>query len=172
MIRVLICDDQPVVCEGLRVILGSASAIDVVGVVHDGQQAVDAVVRLRPDLVLMDLNMPRHNGITATRTIRTRFPQVRVLVLTTYAADEWLFDAIRAGAAGYLLKDSTREALIAAIEGTMAGNSHVDPAVAGRLLSQLATDAMTWDSLIHTTYFDQPEVADMIAAHIVGKVRG
>lgn len=138
MIRVLICDDQQVVCEGLKTILGTASSIEVVGVVHDGQQAVDAVARQRPDVVLMDLNMPRHNGIVATRTIRTQFARVRVLVLTTYEADEWLFDAIRAGASGYLLKDSTREELIAAIEGTAAGRTHVDPAVAGRLLSQVA----------------------------------
>lgn len=138
MIRVLICDDQQVVCEGLKTILGTASSIEVVGVVHDGQQAVEAVKRLRPDVVLMDLNMPRHNGIVATRTIRTQFAQVRVLVLTTYEADEWLFDAIRAGASGYLLKDSTREELIAAIEGTAAGRTHVDPAVAGRLLRQVA----------------------------------
>lgn len=138
MIRVLICDDQQVVCEGLRTILGTAPSIEVVGVAHDGEAVIDAAARLRPDVVLMDLHMPRQNGIVATRVIRTRFPSVRVLVLTTYAADEWLFDAVRAGAAGYLLKDSTRDALVAAIEGTAAGRSYVDPTIAGRLLDELA----------------------------------
>lgn len=138
MIRVLICDDQPVVCEGLRAILGTAASIEVVGVAHDGQQAVAEVARLRPDVVLMDLNMPKHNGIAATRMIRTGFLSARVLVLTTFEADEWLFDAIRAGAAGYLLKGATRDELVAAIEGTAQGQSFVDPAVAGRLLNQLA----------------------------------
>lgn len=138
MIRVLICDDQPVVCEGLRAILGTAASIEVVGVAHDGQQAVAEAGRLYPDLVLMDLSMPGHNGIAATRTIRTQFPSVRVLVLTTFEADEWLFDAIRAGAAGYLLKGSTRDELVSAIEGTVQGKTFVDPAVAGRLLNQLA----------------------------------
>jgi two-component system, NarL family, response regulator LiaR len=94
-----------------------------------------------PDLVLMDLKMPGMNGIQATRQIRTRYPQVRVLVLTTYDADEWVFDAIRAGASGYLLKDSTREMLVAAIEGTAAGKTYVDPSVAGRLFAHVAQGA-------------------------------
>ncbi len=138
MIRVLICDDQHVVCEGLRAILSTVGTIEIVGVAHDGAEAVHKTAQTHPDLVLMDLNMPKQNGIVATRTIRTQFPDVRVLVLTTYETDEWLFDAVRAGASGYLLKDSTREELVAAIEGTMAGKTYVDPSVAGRLLGQIA----------------------------------
>lgn len=138
MIRVLICDDQELVREGLRVILDSAAEIEVVGVAQDGAEALELMAQTPPDLVLMDLKMPGLNGIQATRHIRSHYPQVRVLVLTTYDADEWVFDAIRSGAAGYLLKDTPREGLIAAIKGTMAGNTHVDPAVAGKLFDQVA----------------------------------
>ena len=138
MIRVLICDDQRVVCEGLRTILSTARQIEVVGLAQDGSEAVALAARTRPHVVLMDLKMPVSNGVQATREIRARFPDVRVLVLTTYDADEWVFDAIRAGASGYLLKDSTREALVAAIEGTAAGKTHVDPTVAGRLFAHVA----------------------------------
>jgi DNA-binding NarL/FixJ family response regulator len=137
MIRVLICDDQAVVRDGLRAILGTAAGLTVVGTAGDGAEAIERVAETKPDVVLMDLKMPVVSGVQATREIRTRFPDVRVLVLTTYDADEWVFDAIRAGASGYLLKDSTREALVAAIEGTAAGRTHIDPAVAGRLLAHV-----------------------------------
>ncbi len=138
MIRILICDDQEVVREGLRVILSSASNIEVVGVAQDGAEALELIPQTMPDLVLMDLKMPGMNGIQATRQIRNHYPQVRVLVLTTYDADEWVFDAIRSGAAGYLLKDTPSEELIAAVKGTVEGKTHVDPTVAGKLFAQVA----------------------------------
>lgn len=138
MIRVLICDDQDVVREGLRAILGTAQGIEVVGQARDGAEALELVPQTRPDVVLMDLKMPGMNGVQATRVIRDRHPDTRVLVLTTYDADEWVFDAIRSGAAGYLLKDTPRAGLIEAIKDTAAGKTHVDPAVAGRLFAQVA----------------------------------
>lgn len=138
MITVLICDDQAVVREGLRAILKTAGDIDVVGVAQDGSEAVELVARLNPAVALMDLKMPGLNGVQATRRIRAEHPTTRVLVLTTYDADDWVFDAIRAGASGYVLKDSPAEALLAAIRGTAAGQAHVDPAVAPRVLSKLA----------------------------------
>ena len=141
MIRVVICDDQEMVCEGLRAILGTAADIAVVGVGHDGAEAVDLTGQHRPDLVLMDLKMPGVNGIQATQQIKDRFPGVRVLALTTYDADEWVFDAIRAGADGYLLKDTPRARLIEAIRGTATGATHVDPAVAGKLFARVAQQA-------------------------------
>lgn len=143
MIRVLICDDQEVVCEGLQVILNSDAGIKIVGVAHDGAAALELIPTVRPDLVLMDLKMPGVNGIQATQLIRRQYPAVRVLVLTTYEDDEWVFDAIRSGAAGYLLKDSPRETLLAAVKGTVDGKTHVDPAIAGKLFTQIAHTSTT-----------------------------
>ena len=140
MIRIVICDDQVVVSEGLKAILSSSDAaqdIEVVGVAYDGEMAVALVEKFKPDVILMDLKMPVKNGIQATREIRDRFPNTRVLVLTTYDFDEWVFDAIRSGAAGYLLKDTPRDALINAIRGTAEGKTYVDPAIAGKLFQQI-----------------------------------
>jgi DNA-binding NarL/FixJ family response regulator len=138
MIRVLICDDQALVREGLRAILSTAPHLEVVEVANDGATAVELARQLQPDLVLMDLNMPGVNGIQATELIHSAFPEIKVLALTTYDADEWVLDAIRAGAAGYLLKDATRDELITAIEGTVRGQTYVDPTVAGKVLAQVA----------------------------------
>ena len=141
MIRVLICDDQQVVREGLRAILSTAPQIEVVGLARHGADALEQIPAARPDVVLMDLKMPVMDGVQATREIRARFPGVRVLVLTTYDADQWVLDAVRAGASGYLLKDSPGDALIAAVEGTAAGRTHLDPAVAGRLVEHVSRAA-------------------------------
>jgi DNA-binding NarL/FixJ family response regulator len=138
MIRVLICDDQWIVCEGLEAILEADREIKVVGIAHDGAQALELIPQAKPDVVLMDLKMPVMNGIQATQKIGEQYPHIKVLVLTTYGADEWVFDAIRSGAAGYLLKGTPRDSLIAAVKGTACGDTHVDPAVAGKLFNRIA----------------------------------
>jgi len=137
MIKLLICDDQYVVREGLKAILEADVSIKVVGTATNGAEALELIPQLQPDLVLMDLKMPVMNGVQATRTIRQKYLEVKILVLTTYDADEWVFDAIRSGAAGYLLKDTQREVLITAIKDTMAGKTPVDSAVAGKLFTQV-----------------------------------
>ena len=137
MTKILICDDQDVVREGLNAILGTVPEMEVVGMARDGAEALELIPTSIPDLVLMDLKMPDMNGIQATRAIIKEHPDVKVLVLTTYDVDEWVYDAIRAGAHGYLLKDTPREGLIAAIMGTLAGQTHVDPNVAGKLINQV-----------------------------------
>ena len=138
MIRVLVCDDQAVVTDGLELILNADPEIQVVGTAHDGAEALLVIAQAKPDLVLMDLKMPGMNGIQATREISQKYPDLKVLVLTTFGDDEWVFDAIRSGAAGYLLKGTPRQELIKAVKGTVSGQTHVDPAVAGKLLSHIA----------------------------------
>jgi DNA-binding NarL/FixJ family response regulator len=146
--KVIICDDQAIVRDGLAMLLGLERDIQVAGVAENGAQAVDLVEKLAPDLVLMDLKMPGMNGIEATRQIRARFPHVKVLVLTTYDDDDWVLDAVRAGAAGYLLKDTPRDEVMRAVRGTMAGRSYIDPAVAGKVLGQVASRQTRPSSLI------------------------
>lgn len=136
--KVVICDDQALIRDGLEMLLKLEKDIEVMGQAQDGAEAVELVKKVQPDLVLMDLKMPGLNGIEAIRQIRTAYPQIKVLVLTTYDDDEWVFDAIRAGASGYLLKDTPREEVIKAVRGTVAGKSFIDPAVAGKLLQQVA----------------------------------
>lgn len=139
MIKVLIADDQEVVCEGLKRILQSDPEIRVIGTVNNGQQALDLINHQVPDLVLMDLQMPIMNGVQAIRQIRKTHPDLPVLVLTTYMDDKWLFDAIRAGANGYLLKDRPRHELLEAIKGTVSGEAYLDPSVAKKVLNQVAS---------------------------------
>lgn len=139
VIRILIVDDQEVVREGLRVVLDEVPSIQVAGAAAHGAEALEMLPLVQPDLVLMDLKMPLMNGIAATRRIKELSPDMPVLVLTTYDDDGWVYDAIRAGADGYLLKDSHRDMLAAAIEGTYAGRTHIDPAVAGRLFTFVQT---------------------------------
>lgn len=135
MIRVLICDDQEVVRRGLHVILTHADGIEVVGTAANGQQAFELVETIRPDVILMDLKMPIMNGVVATRKIREAYPDVRVLVLTTYDADEWVFDALRGGASGYLLKDADSDELIKGIKACAAGKTPLDPQIAGTVVT-------------------------------------
>ncbi len=136
--KILICDDQAVIRDGLEMLLSLEKDFQIVGCAQDGQEALELAAQKSPDLVLMDLKMPGMNGIEATREIRKKFPRVKILVLTTYDDDEWVFDAIRAGASGYLLKDTPRQKIVEAIRGTLAGKTFVDPSVAGKLLQQVA----------------------------------
>lgn len=137
MTNIIICDDQEIVREGLQTILSAEKNIHVQAAASDGDELVELLGSLRPDLpdvVLLDLKMPIKNGIQATREIKKHWPSVKVLVLTTYADDQWVFDALKAGASGYLLKDTPKDQLIDAIRGTAVGDTYVDPSVAGKLL--------------------------------------
>lgn len=140
IMKILLCDDQAVIRDGLEMLLTLEKDFQVVGSAQDGFEALELVAKKQPDLVLMDLKMPGMNGIEATREIRKKYPTIKILVLTTYDDDEWVFDAIRAGASGYLLKDTSRQKIIEAIRGTVDGKSFVDPAVAGKLLNQVSNN--------------------------------
>ena len=135
MIRIVICADQAIVTEGLQVILESDPDLTVVAIGQDGAHAIELVTEHKPDIILMDLKMPGKNGIQATRHIKAHHPETYVLVLTTYDADEWVFDAIRSGASGYLLKNTPPADLIKAVKKTVAGETPLDSAVAGKLFT-------------------------------------
>ncbi|MFF2045501.1 response regulator [Kitasatospora sp. NPDC058170] len=137
-IRVLVADDQTVVREGIVMLLGLLPGIEVVGAAADGEEAVALVERYRPDVVLMDLRMPRVDGVEATRRIRAGHPETEVVVLTTYADDDSLFPALQAGARGYLTKDAGGEEIARAIADVRSGAAGLSPLVQLRLLERLA----------------------------------
>jgi len=135
--RVLIADDHPLLVDGLSSLL-EAHGIDVVGSVGDGQAALSETLRLEPDLVLMDINMPVMNGLAATRLIKARRPEVKIVILTTSAEDDDLFEAIKSGACGYLLKITSGPDFIEAIRGLEQGVPPFSPGLADRLLREFA----------------------------------
>jgi len=141
MIRVLIVDDHAVVREGLRTFLELQEGIAVAGEAADGEQAVMQAEALRPDVVLMDLVMPRLDGVGAMRELRRRLPDTRVIVLTSFAEDERLLPAIQAGAAGYLLKNVAPAELARAVRAAHAGEALIDPVIAARLVDAIAQPA-------------------------------
>jgi NarL family two-component system response regulator LiaR len=164
MIRVVICDDQAVVREGLEMILEADSGIEVVGLAEDGLRAIELATEKKPDLVLMDLNMPGMNGIQATREISKQLPDIKILVLTTFGEDEWVFDAVRSGADGYLLKGTPRQELVAAVKGTVKGESYIDPSIGGKLLSQVAKSSKSPSTSLSAELSDRElEVLKLIA---------
>jgi len=134
-IRVLIADDQRVVREGLSMLVALIDDVEVAGAACDGAEAVRLAQACRPDVVLMDLRMPDLDGITATGLLREQLPAARVLVLTTYADQDAIVPALRAGARGYLTKDASAEQIEAAIRAVHAGQTHLDPAVQERLVA-------------------------------------
>ncbi len=134
-IRVLIADDQRVVRDGLVLLIGLLDGIEVVGAARDGAEAVSMAEQLRPDVVLMDLNMPVLDGTSATAALRERVPESNVLVLTTYADDNAVFPALRAGARGYLTKDADSDQVETAIRNIHAGRTWLDPIVQERLVA-------------------------------------
>ena len=143
MIRVVLADDQPLVRTGLRMILAAEEDIEVMGEAADGRQAIAACAELTPDVVLMDVRMPGVDGIEATRVVTRQADPPRVLVLTTFDLDEIVYDALRAGASGFLLKDAPEERLTTAIRVVAEGGSLFAPSVTRRLIEEFArrTDA-------------------------------
>jgi DNA-binding NarL/FixJ family response regulator len=134
-VTVVVADDQSAVREGLVLLLGTLPGIAVIGEAEDGEAAVEAVAAKNPQVVLMDLNMPRCDGVEATRRIRASHPQTQVVVLTTYSDDDSIIAALQAGALGYLTKDATRAEIGRAVLAAAAGQAVLDPAVQQRLLS-------------------------------------
>jgi DNA-binding NarL/FixJ family response regulator len=136
-IRVLIAEDQTLMRQGLRTILELSGGFAVVGEAADGRQAVERALALRPDVVLMDIQMPEVSGIAATAQLAQELPAARVVLLTTFDYDEYVFDGMKAGARGYLLKDTPAAELLSTIRRIHAGESIVQPSVAARLIAEL-----------------------------------
>src|SRR3990170_1424126 len=137
-IRVLIADDHPVVRQGLRTFLELQDDIEIVGEAADGERAVALVEQLVPDVVLMDLVMPNVDGIEAIRRVRAKSPTTKVIVLTSFADDRMVFPAVKAGAAGYLLKDAKPQELVTAIRTVYRGEALLHPTIAAKLMQEYA----------------------------------
>ena len=138
MIKVLICDDETLVRQGLIAILGSESGIKVVGEAVDGFEAVTKTGALSPDIVLMDIRMPGMDGVEATRVITNQYPKTRVIILSTFDYEEYILEGIRAGAFGYVLKDTTSSDLVHTIQRVHRGERFIQSAVAGKVLFEIA----------------------------------
>lgn len=136
MIRILLVDDQALFREGLRTLLTIRPDLEVVGEAENGLEAVEVAAQLRPDVILMDLRMPVLNGVAATRRLQEEQPQSRVIVLTTFDDDEYIFDGLRAGAVGYLLKDVSSDKLVEAIRAAARGESFLEPSIAAKVVAE------------------------------------
>jgi DNA-binding NarL/FixJ family response regulator len=137
-IRVLLADDQALFREGLDTLLSVHKDIEVVGQASNGQEAIDLALKLRPDVILMDMQMPILNGIGATRRLKQSLPDCRVIVLTTFNDNETIFEALRAGAAGYLLKDVGSAQLAESVRATARGEAILDPSVAAKVVQEFS----------------------------------
>lgn len=138
-VRILIADDHPVIREGLSAMLSNVEGFEVVGEAKDGQEVLDLALRLKPDVVLMDLRMPGMDGVQAMRLIHAQCESVRFIILTVYDNDEYIFEGIRAGASAYLLKDVSREELINAIREVHSGQSLLHPRITRKLLERVSS---------------------------------
>lgn len=138
MIKVLVTDDQMIVCEGLEMILSSDKSIEVVGIANNGLEAIEKTKTLQPDIIMMDLKMPIMNGIRATEEIKKEYPNIKIIVLTTFGDDDWVFEAIRSGANGYLLKGTSREMLIEVVKNTYMGKTYIDPDIGDKIFNQVS----------------------------------
>lgn len=135
-VRLLIVDDQPIIRRGLALMLASEPGVDVVGQAADGLEAIEQALALKPDVVVMDLQMPRASGVVATREITAQLPDTKVVVLSTYDDDELVFEAIRAGAQAYLLKDAAEDEVLDTVRSVYRGESRLSPAIARKVMAQ------------------------------------
>lgn len=163
-VRLLIVDDQPLVRRGLALMMSLEPDMEVVGEAGDGIEAIEQAKRLRPDVVMMDLHMPRKGGVGATREITASLPQTRVVVLTTLEAEQTVFDAVRAGALAYLLKDATEAEVLETVRAVHRGESRLTPQIARKVLDQFRRLAETAPQPEY-----RPEQADDAAAELSDK---
>ena len=145
MIRIVLVDDQTLIRQGIQTLLELEPDLQVVGVAGNGREALAAVERAQPDVVLMDVRMPEMDGVTATRALHERFPDVGVIILTTFDDDEYVFDGLKAGARGYLLKDTNSDDLAAAVRAVAAGQALMQPSIARKVVAEFSRLAANHD---------------------------
>jgi DNA-binding NarL/FixJ family response regulator len=162
-IRIVIAEDHPLFRKGLRMLLAGTSDLDVIGEAEDGPDAVDLTIQLQPDVVLMDLQLPRMSGIRATREILAGAPRTRILVVTLFEDDDSVFAALRAGARGYMLKDAHEEEMLRAVRAVAAGEAIFSPAIATRVLQFFAAPRMEAPKLFPELTEREREVLALIA---------
>ena len=167
MIRILLADDQALFREALSMLISSQPDLEVVGEASNGEEAIQLAESCRPNVVLMDLQMPVMNGVVATRHLHSQQPDCRVIALTTFDGDEYIFDCLRAGAVGYLLKDAPSETLFAAIRAAARGESFLQPSVTTRVLAEFTrlSDQLPapWSTLVEPLSDREREILRLIA---------
>lgn len=167
MIRILLADDQALFREALSMLISSQPDLEVVGEASNGEEAIQLGESCRPNVVLMDLQMPVMNGVVATRHLHSQQPDCRVIALTTFDGDEYIFDCLRAGAVGYLLKDAPSETLFAAIRAAARGESFLQPSVTTRVLAEFTRlsdqPPAPWSTLVEPLSDREREILRLIA---------
>ena len=172
-IRVVLADDHAVVRKGIREFLDSANDIEVVAEAADGDRAVELVAEHRPDVAVLDIQMPGSSGIEATRQIKTQHPEVMVLILTAYDDDPYVFALLQAGASGYVLKTASSRELVQAVRAVAAGGSALDPAVAQKVVQQLARGRPPGgDHLVEALTERELEILELVAKGMTNKAIG
>lgn len=161
-IKVLVVDDQLLISEGIRIILDSQPGIEVVATTGNGREAVEFVAVYRPDVVLMDIQMPEKSGIEALREIKAIYPQTIVLMLSTFDPDEYILGSFRNGADGYLLKDTTGEKLAMAIRNAYAGNFTIPSSIAARIIAQIPKEILRSKLADYDLTLREKEIADLM----------
>jgi DNA-binding NarL/FixJ family response regulator len=162
MIRLLLVDDQALFRQGLRGLLQLEDDFEIVGEAENGQQAIELVAQLQPDVVLMDIRMPVCNGVEATRTIHQSYPWVRILVLTTFDEDEYVWPSLQAGALGYLLKSTSAKQVAAAVRTVADGHSQLGPTIASKVFAQLGQPITNQLSAIDGLSSSEVEIIKLI----------
>jgi len=148
-IKVLLAEDHTIVRQGLCALLEGEAGLEVIGEAEDGREAIQKVERLHPDVVVMDISMPALNGLEATRQIKERFPEVKVLILTMHANEEYVFQILRAGASGYVVKQAAVTELISAIQAVSQGDSYLSPAISKKVIEEYIRKA---EAMVENSY--------------------
>jgi DNA-binding NarL/FixJ family response regulator len=152
-LRIVLAEDHTILREGLRALLSADPNVEIIGEAQNGREAVRCVEKLEPDLVLMDLSMPRMSGMEATREIKKRYPEIKIIALTVHKTEEYLLTTLKAGADGYVLKDATHDELLMAIKNVMGGKSYLSPGVSEKIIEgyldgrENNRTASPWESL-------------------------